>query len=108
MQDLAGRTRLNLEFCFFLLKSNSFFSKGALVKDLCKFLEKENVTYRIKLDNIQKSVDEEMRHIEEDEGEFTFRFGGGPTDSRSEFNLFNYHPLEKIYDFVTQVNPLLF
>ena len=49
-----------------------------------------------------------MRHIEDDEGEYTFRFGGGPTDSRSEFNLFNYHPLEKIYDFVTQVNPLLF
>ena len=84
------------------------FSKGALVKELCKFLEKENMTYRIKLDNIRKSVDEEMRHIEDDEGEFTFRFGGGPTNSRSEFNLFNYHPLEKIYDFVTQVNPLLF
>ena len=66
------------------------------------------MTYRIKLDNIQKSVDEEMRHIEDDEGEFTFRFDGGPTDSRSEFNLFNYHPLEKIYDFVTQVNHLLF
>ena len=66
------------------------------------------MTYRIKLDNIQKSVDEEMRHIKDDEGEFTFRFDGGPTDSRSEFNLFNYHPLEKIYDFVTQVIPLLF
>ena len=57
--------------------------------------EKQNATYRIKLDNIEKSVDEEMRHIEDDEGEFTFRFGGGPTDSRSEFDLFNYHPLEK-------------
>ena len=66
------------------------------------------MTYRIKLDNIQKSVDEEMRHINDDEGEFTFRFDGGPTDSRSEFNLFNYHPLEKIYDFVTQVKPSCF
>jgi len=80
-----------------------FLVQGVLVKDVCEFLEKENVTYRIKVDNIQKSVDEEMRHIEDDEGEFTFRFGGGPTDSRSEFNLFNYHPLEKIYDFVTQM-----
>ena len=62
------------------------------------------MTYRIKVDNVQKSVDEEMRHIEDDEGEYTFRFDGGPADSRSEFNLFNYHPLEKIYDFVTQVN----
>ena len=52
------------------------------------------MTYRIKLDNIQKSVDEEMRHIND--------------DSRSEFNLFNYHPLEKIYDFVTQVKPCCF
>ena len=66
------------------------------------------MTYRIKLDNIRKSVDEEMRHIKDDEGEFTFRFDGGPTDSRSEFNLFNYHPLEKIYDFVTQVKPCCF
>ena len=49
-------------------------------------------------------VDEQMRHIRDAEGEFSFRAPGDrPPDFRQDFNLFNYHNLDDIERYITQV-----
>ena len=48
-------------------------------------------------------MDEERRKIADAEGEYNFREGDAPT-FRSAFNLFNYHNLEEIEKFITQVH----
>ena len=67
-------------------------------------LSKEKLPYRIKIEDFQMVVDEQMRHIRDSEDEFHFRAPGGNIDPRKQFNLFNYHRLDDIYDYITQVN----
>lgn len=78
-----------------------FLVQGELVEDLCSFLTKKNITYRIKNNNVQKSVDEQMKQVVDEEDEFTFRFH--KESNKAEFDLFNYHKLEDIYSFVSQM-----
>ena len=83
-----------------------FLVHGDLAEDLTLVLEEANITSRIKIDDFQMVVDEERRKIADAEGEYNFREGDAPT-FRSAFNLFNYHNLEEIEDFITQVHQIL-
>lgn len=69
-----------------------------------KVLEEAGVTFRVKFDDIQMLIDEQFRHIRDEEGEFIFRAPGqGRPDPRTDFNLYNYHALDDINDYVSQV-----
>ena len=83
-----------------------FLVHGDLAKDLTLVLDKANITSRIKIDDFQMVVDEEKREIADAEGKYSFREGNVPS-LRSAFNLFNYHNLEKIEKFITQVHYIL-
>merc|ERR1719215_591585 len=81
-----------------------FLVKRELTEELGLLLENQNVSYRVKLDDFQMVVDEQMRHIRDAEGEFSFRAPGDrPPDFRQDFNLFNYHNLDDIERYITQI-----
>ena len=80
-----------------------FLVHGDVAEEISPVLKNENVTFRIKIDDFQMVIDEEERKIADAEDEFNFREGNGPPTFRSQFNLFNYHQLDKIEKFITQV-----
>lgn len=81
-----------------------FLVKSETVDEIRNLMEKEELPYRIKIDDFQVIVDEQMRHIRDAEGEFQFRVRPGKPDPRKDFNLFNYHRLDDIESYVTQVS----
>ena len=80
-----------------------FLVNASLIEKVSELLSKENLPFRIKIENFQMIVEEQMRHIRDAEGEFKFRSPGEKPDPRQDFNLFNYHRLDDIYNYVTQV-----
>lgn len=85
-----------------------FLVKSELVEQIGELLGTQNVTYRIKVDDFQVVVDEQFRHIRDAEGEFAFRDPGGERpDPYNDFDLYNYHRLDDIEQYITQVKQKL-
>ncbi len=81
-----------------------FLVKVDLAENVENLLKSQNISYRIKVDDFQVVVDEQMRHIRDAEGEFSFRAPGESPNPRNDFDFFNYHRLDDIEDYITQVN----
>ena len=80
-----------------------FLVNGSLIQPVSELLTQENVPFRIKIDDFQMVVEEQMRHIRDAEGEFIFRSPGDKPDPRKSFNKFNYHNLDDINNYIIQV-----
>ena len=80
-----------------------FLVNGSLIQPVSELLTQENVPFRIKIDDFQMVVEEQMRQIRDAEGEFIFRSPGDKPDPRKSFNKFNYHNLDDINNYIIQV-----
>ena len=87
----------------FLGETVEFLVNGSLIQPVSELLTQENVPFRIKIDDFQMAVEEQMRHIRDAEGEFIFRSPGDKPDPRKSFNKFNYHNLDDINNYIIQV-----
>ena len=90
-------------FEFFLGETVEFLVNGSLIQPVSELLTQENVPFRIKIDDFQMAVEEQMRHIRDAEGEFIFRSPGDKPDPRKSFNKLNYHNLDDINNYIIQV-----
>ena len=97
-------------FClnFFLGETVEFLVNGSLIQPVSELLTQENVPFRIKIDDFQMVVEEQMRQIRDAEGEFIFRSPGDKPDPRKSFNKFNYHNLDDINNYIIQVLRIIF
>ena len=95
-------------FEFFLGETVEFLVNGSLIQPVSELLTQENVPFRIKIDDFQMAVEEQMRHIRDAEGEFIFRSPGDKPDPRKSFNKFNYHNLDDINNYIIQVLRIIF
>ena len=87
----------------FLGETVEFLVNGSLIQPVSELLTQENVPFRIKIDDFQMVVEEQMRQIRDAEGEFIFRSPGDKPDPRKSFNKFNYHNLDDINNYIIQV-----
>ena len=90
-------------FEYFLGETVEFLVNGSLIQPVSELLTQENVPFRIKIDDFQMVVEEQMRQIRDAEGEFIFRSPGDKPDPRKSFNKFNYHNLDDINNYIIQV-----
>ena len=78
--------------------------RNDVLEDIEKIAKQGNLTYRIKIDNFQVAVEDQMRQIRDAEGDLSFREPGVAGNPLNDFDFFNYHRLDDINDYITQVN----
>jgi len=79
-----------------------FLVHANLTGEIDEILDAHNVSYRVKFQDFQMIIEEQMRHIKDTQLEFDFRVPGIP-DERKDFDLFNYHKLKDIDRYLTVV-----
>ena len=80
-----------------------FLVNASLVEQITDILTNESLPYEVLVDDFQTVVDDEMKQIQDSSENFKFRNPGDVPDPRKQFNLFNYHRLDDIYQYLNQV-----
>ncbi len=83
--------------------SVEFLVDGAFAPEVSRILTEANVENSIKVDGFQRMIDEQMKQIWDEDGKFILRSPGQLPNPRKDFNLFNYHDLDAIYSYISQV-----
>ena len=94
-------------FILFFFRSHhgetQFLVNATLVEQITDILTNESLPYEVLVDDFQTVVDDEMKQIQDSSENFKFRNPGDVPDPRKQFNLFNYHRLDDIYQYLNQV-----
>ncbi len=80
-----------------------FLVEGLYLEEVKKILTEADLEFEVKADNYQRMIDDQMKQIWDEDGKFILRSPGEVPDPRKDFNLFNYHDLDSIYAYISQV-----